>query len=95
MINFGEKKNKKIEKFYTLPDNELSHKYNYKINKVVLNLKKKNADYQLITASENNAWLLNIRGKDSNYTPIPNCYMLVNKNKNVLFFSDQEKHLLD
>ena len=85
------KENKKIEKFYVLPNFELSHKYNYKINKVISNLKKKNADYQLITASENNAWLLNIRGKDSNYTPIPNCYMLVNKNKNVLFFSNPRK----
>ena len=31
-------------------------------------MKKRGADYQLITASENNAWLLNIRGKDVKYS---------------------------
>ena len=34
-------------------------------------MKKRGADYQLITASENNAWLLNIRGKDKIFTNSP------------------------
>ena len=33
-------------------------------------MKKKGADYQFISASENNAWLLNIRGK-TQITPTP------------------------
>ena len=39
-------------------------------------MKKKGADYQFITASENNAWLLNIRGKDAKYSPLPHCNIL-------------------
>ena len=43
--------------------------------------KKSKADFQFITASENNAWLLNIRGSDSKYTPIPYSYILIDKKK--------------
>ena len=46
-------------------------------------MKKNSIDYQFISASENNAWLLNIRGKDQKYAPIPNCYTLVEKNENI------------
>ena len=44
-------------------------------------MKKKGADLQFITASENNAWLLNIRGEDSKFTPIPHSYILIDKKK--------------
>ena len=54
-------------------------------------MKKKAADIQFITASENNAWLFNIRGNDSKYTPIPYCYTLIDKKKNVIFFCDLKK----
>ena len=47
------------------------------INSVASYLKKKGADFHFITASENNAWLLNIRGKDSDYSPIPESYILI------------------
>ncbi len=45
----------------------------------------------LITSSENVAWLLNIRGKDSNFSPIPNCFLIVDKYINVFLFCDLEK----
>ena len=35
-------------------------------------MKKRGADFQFITASENNAWLLNIRGQDTKYAPLFN-----------------------
>ena len=44
-----------------------------------------------VTASENNAWLLNIRGRDSKYTPIPYSYILIDKDKNIKFFCDLKK----
>ena len=78
-------------KFYTLPKNSVGESYNLKINKIVNELKKKNSDFQFITASENNAWLLNIRGNDSKYTPIPYSYVLIDKKKNIIFFCDLEK----
>ena len=73
-----EKKNKKNKsKFFILPDKFVSEKYQSKINKISNYLKKKKSDYLFITASENNAWLLNIRGYDTKYTPIPYSYILI------------------
>ena len=40
-----------------------------KIKKLVNILKNKKIDLQFITASENIAWLLNIRGHDSDFSP--------------------------
>ena len=77
--------------FYQLPNSSKSESYKSKINKIVSNLKKKGADFQFITASENNALLFNIRGHDSNYTPIPHCHTLIDKNKNIKFFCDLNK----
>ena len=56
-------------------------------------MKKTGADFQFITASENNAWLLNIRGKDVKYAPIPYCYLLIDRNKNIKFFVILIKYL--
>ena len=77
--------------FYKLPDNCVGESYKTKLKKITFFLKKHNADFQLITASENSAWLLNIRGNDADYTPIPYCYILISKNKNIKFFCDLKK----
>ncbi len=87
-------KRKKIRnknKFFVLPNKYVSEKYNSKINKISYYLKKKKSDILFITASENNAWLLNIRGRDTKYTPIPYSYVLIDKNKNIKFFCDLKK----
>ena len=87
-------KRKKIRSndyFYTMPKNSVGESYKSKINKITKKIKKQGADFQFITASENNAWLLNIRGKDSQYTPIPNSYSLIDKKKNIIFFCDLKK----
>ena len=80
------KKNNK--KFYKLSDKSVGESFKKKIDRVVKNLKGKKADFQLITASENNAWLLNIRGRDSEYSPIPSCYILIDNKKKIKFFCD-------
>ena len=85
------KSNYKAKKFYTLPNNFVGQDYKQKVNKVVSEIKKKGADLQFITASENSAWLLNIRGGDSRYTPIPHCYIIIDKKKNISFFCDLKK----
>ena len=77
------------EKFYIF--NNDFYNYDLKINKVVNNLKNKGADFQFITSCENNAWLLNIRGKDAEYTPIPHSYVLIDKNKKIKLFCDPRK----
>ncbi len=83
------KKNNK--KFYRLPSHSVSERYSAKILKIVNYLKRKKADFLFITASENNAWLLNIRGSDTKYTPVPNSYILIDKNKNIKIFCDLKK----
>ncbi len=82
---------KNYNKFYLLPNKAVSEKYHLKINKISKYLKENNSDYLFITASENNAWLLNIRGKDTKYAPIPHSYILIDKDKNIKFFCDLKK----
>ena len=60
----------KKKKFYKLPNHSVGENHSSKINKLLNILKKRKADFQFITASENNAWLLNIRGRDTEYTPM-------------------------
>ena len=83
-------KNNKI-KFFKLPNKSVSEKYQSKINKVSNYLKIKKTDFLFITASENNAWLLNIRGRDTKYTPLPLSHALIDKDKNVKIFCDLKK----
>ena len=85
------KKIKNKNKFFKLPNKSVSEKHSSKINKISNFLKKKKSDFLLITASENNAWLLNIRGHDTKYTPIPYSYVLIDRNKNIQFFCDLKK----
>ena len=79
------------KKFYLLPKNSSGEKYERKIKKILSFLKKNKADFQFITASENNAWLFNIRGWDENYTPVPHSHVLIDKNKNIKFFCNLKK----
>ena len=53
--------------------------------------KKKKLKNLLITAPENVAWLLNIRGKDSSYSPIPNCNAIINYKKKVTLIVKNSK----
>ena len=82
---------KNYKKFYCLPKVSVGESYKSKIDKIVSQIKKRKADFQFITACENNAWLLNIRGGDTQYAPIPHCHILINKNKKIKFFCDLKK----
>ena len=83
--------NVRENKFFKLPDSSVSEKHQSKINRVTNFLNRKKSDFLFITASENNAWLLNIRGRDTKYTPIPYSYILIDKNKNIKFFCNKKK----
>ena len=82
---------KNKSKFYLLPSEAADERYQLKVNKIAKYLKKKKSDFLFVTASENNAWLLNIRGRDSKYAPIPHSYVLIEKNRNIRFFCDLRK----
>ena len=85
------KLNFSTKKFFILSKNSVGESHLSKVKKILSNLKKRNADYQFITSSENNAWLLNIRGLDTQYSPLPNCYILLDKNRNIKLFCDLNK----
>ena len=55
-----------------------------KINKIVSS-KKNKSDYLFVSAPENVAWILNIRGYDNPNSPIPNSRLLITK-KEVLYY---------
>ena len=83
-------KNKKQKKFYILPNNVVGKSYQNKINLLSNILKKKKINFQFISANENLAWLLNIRGQDSKFTPIPNAHLII-IDKKIYFFCDAKK----
>ncbi len=75
-----------FKKFYTLPKYAVGQSYKHKIKKMIKILKKSKFDFQFISSNENVSWLLNIRGRDSEFTPITNAYLIIdNENKKSLF----------
>ena len=62
-----------------------------KINRLYKILKKNKSDSIFVSAPENVAWLLNIRGHDNPNSPIPNARLIIDKEKNIYFFSDLKK----
>ncbi len=85
------KKNRKINKFYALPQRATGQYYRSKINNLINILKTKKINLQFISSGENIAWLLNIRGRDSIFSPIPNCYLIIDTNKRIFCFCDLKK----
>ena len=82
---------KKNKEFFRLPKKIVGETKNSKINRVTKFLKKINADYLFVTAPENIAWLLNIRGNDNPNSPIPNGHLIITKEKKIILFSDKYK----
>ena len=86
-----ERKIKNSSNFYALNHKITGKKVISKINKLREVLKKKKIDNILVSAPENVAWLLNIRGKDNPNSPIPNCKAVVSRDKNIFLFADFSK----
>ena len=62
-----------------------------KINKIVNYLKKNKADNLFVTAPENVAWILNIRGSDGPNSPVPNSRLIINKSKKIFLITEPYK----
>jgi len=80
-------KEKKTKPFYSLKKNITGETHQSKILKVTNFLNSNNADYLFISAPENIAWLLNIRGYDNPNSPIPNARIIINKNKKLFLIT--------
>ena len=80
-----------VKPFFSLSKKDAGQSSQEKIIKVKNDLIKNKADYLLVTAPENVAWILNIRGYDSAFSPIPNARLLINSKGDVDLFSKQKK----
>jgi len=77
--------------FFTLNKDIVGENYTSKINKISKYLKKNKSDYLFISAPENVAWILNIRGGDGPNSPVPNCRLIISKNKKLILLSNTKK----
>ena len=93
LVDLVYKTNKKDanKPFFSLPKRYSGLESKNKINKIKKILKKKNIDYLLVTAPENIAWILNIRGSDVPFSPVTNARLLINKNKTPILFVNPKK----
>ena len=93
-INFkfkSERKNKNNYPFFSLHPEVAGESVNKKIGRLINIMKKKKIDYTYISSGENICWLLNIRGRDLPNSPIANCKIIITKEKQIYFFSNQSK----
>ena len=81
----------KTRPFYSLKKDIVGETHQKKIKKVSAFLEKNNSDYLFISAPENVAWLLNIRGFDNPNSPIPNCRLLINNKGNYYIICEKKK----
>ena len=77
--------------FFSIEDNIVGESYEAKLLKIKKYLNKNNSDLMFITAPENVAWLLNIRGFDNPNSPIPNCHLLIDKKNNPYLICEKKK----
>ena len=77
--------------FFSLDKNIVGESINSKLDKITKYLKKNKSDYIFISAPENVAWTLNVRGGDGPNSPIPNSRLIVSKSKKILLISNLKK----
>jgi len=85
------KKNENNYPFFYLDKDVVGESHNSKINKISKYLKKNKADYLFVSAPENVAWILNIRGRDVPNSPIPNSRLIISKNRKIFLITKIQK----
>ena len=77
--------------FFSISKEIVGESHFQKIKKISNYLKKEKSNYLFVSAPENVAWLLNIRGFDNPNSPIPNCRLLINDKKKIYLIADNKK----
>ncbi len=80
-----------VNKFYKLSNKDSGQTSDNKVRKLVKLINSNKINLQFITAPENVAWTLNLRGSDSKFSPIPNSYLIINDKNKIYFFCDLKK----
>jgi Xaa-Pro aminopeptidase len=83
----------KTKPFFSLEDKIIGESYKSKINKISNILKSNKVDYLFASAPENVAWVLNIRGSDNPNSPMPNCRLIIGKDKKLFLITQKQKAL--
>ncbi len=81
----------KSKPFFSLSKKIVGESHLMKIKRTASIIKKNKSNYLFITAPENVAWLLNIRGNDNPNSPIPNCRMIIASNKEIFLVCEKIK----
>ena len=84
-------KTSKAKTFFSLNNKVAGETFKSKINKIRSILRSNKADYLFVSAPENVAWVLNIRGSDNPNSPIPNCRLIIGKDKGLFLITQKEK----
>jgi len=82
-------KTKKTKPFFSLSKNIIGESHQTKIKKIRDFLILNKTDYLFVSAPENVAWLLNIRGYDNPTSPIPNSRLIIGKNKILILITEK------
>ena len=85
------KPKEKIKPFYSIAPKYTGKSISDKILLIKKILLKNKIDYLLVTAPENVAWILNIRGQDGLYSPIINSRLLIDNKGKIDFFANPKK----
>ena len=84
------KKSPKRKPFYSLSSKSVGESHYSKIKKISNILRLKKADYLFVSAPENVAWLMNIRGHDNPTSPIPNSHLIIDRNKKIFLIASHK-----
>ena len=90
-LAWKKKKDLNIKPFYLIRDKDAGLKVNQKLTKLVKLIKLNKVNYLFTTAPENVAWLLNARGQDTDYSPLPNSHAVIDENGKILLFCNLRK----
>jgi len=84
------KKMKKTKPFFSLNKDIVGESHTSKVKKIKSYLKLNKADYLFVSAPENVAWVLNIRGYDNPTSPIPNSRLIISKYNKIFLIAKKQ-----
>ena len=82
---------KNVIPFYNISQKITGESLKLKIKRLTNKINSQSIENIFISAPENVAWLLNLRGKDNPNSPIPNSKIILTNKKKIFFFSCPKK----
>jgi Xaa-Pro aminopeptidase len=77
-----------VKDIFTLPINKTGKSRQKKIDDLAKTIDTLGGDYFILFRPTGNAWLLNIRGRDLDHTPVSRSYSVVSKQGNIKIFTN-------